>query len=1086
MTNNLLPRRFPLFVCGNYIVNPAERDLLARHVLPDLEERCMHEGMTLAASDVSVIAARYPHRELIGACIDDIRNQQCYMIGIIGAGAETPTNGNTQHTKYPWQCPENVPLLSAVELDLIESVFANPFLGNRCFIYVHESLYQRLAVLIPACGNLRLKRLLQGLTGSSGAAMVQLYHDHEHLCGLVCNDIGTVIESTARAIRDGIGAFVADELAAHEAFAISRRLAYVPIGTYEDKISKLMQQPDAASRRIAIIGESGTGKSAFLAYWSSEIRTEYREQGAVVIEHYVGASPNGSNETVLLRHVLAQLRQACPNINEPVPPELDGMVDALHTWPAYAGNRKVIVMIDGMDRLSESPDGLRWLSSPALPANLILVISTQPHGNANAEISKPLWEIIEMEPLNMDERWRLLGRYLDTNANRLPAWLKKQVSKSDAVTSPLLLRVVIEGIFIEGALADIEPRLQELLSIPSVDALFDTILDRLEEDPLFEKKMVQDLLCLLHVSRNGLTLDELEDLLDPTRLRRPHKQMESKRTLAVRALVQRLGTFIVSSNGLLKFFHDSLGDTVERRYMGSFGLRRIKHDKLANYFATPALVERRGADVPWHLHAARRWTDLKNCLAAISMFMRLSTEEHRWSLLGYWYSLKADNSLADVYRNSLNKLEPPLSPEDTVQILQRLGEMFLHAALFEAAKTVLELAIPYNSNTVVRLRLQLMLSEAYHQCGDLEQAEKLLVALTQHAISHPDEQGLILEARERLARLYCAQHDYIKAGSVLDKALPLSGKIYDENHPQTLSLLTLMGLVAMQDGRFYAAEHMFRQVLKACERLYKSPYPAIASALGNLASALQKQGSERWLEAMNLVKQAAEINERIYPAGHPETAYKLSNLAYMLRLSGQFEEAKEVYLKALKILTTMRGNHQDMAICLNNLGTLYTVMGQFHEAKDSYQKALDIYLLKFEPTHLPVINVELNLAWLRMQRGNYLEAAEVFASMIPLKIDILGLYHPDIQRTMMNLRAAVEALRGQDPEDIRVLKLCSKLADFEMQLGNYAVAAEFLTAIIPCLVKVLGADHPDTLRAIEQYKKAGGISGDGGGLPQAG
>lgn len=1067
-STNFSGGRFPLFVCGMHNTGVAECDSLANHAIPDLSERCARQRLSLAANDVRTIAAHQPHRDLVGACIDDIRDRQCYVVGVIGAVADTLVNGAEDSRRYPWLTPENGAHLRTAELDVLESVSTNPLLGNHCFIYLQESLHHKhISTILPAGRETRLKRLLQNLTTS--VATVRTYSNAAHLCSLLCNDIGVLVDTVG--VRDDTDAFVTSERAAHRAFAESRRAVYVPIGDYAERISKLMSQQNTAGRRIAIVGQSGAGKSAFLAHWSSIIRNE--RQKAVVIEHYVSASPHGADETTLLRHVLTQLHTAC-SINDAVPTELDDMINALLTWPAQAEGREVIMVLDGVDRLIESVRGPEWLSAQTLPANLVLVVSTQPRGAAYAEIEEPLWTLIEMAPLTMEDRWRLLDSYLERGAGRLPEWLKNQVSQADTITTPLIMRGVIEGLSIEGALADLESRLQELLSAPSIEALFNTILNWLEAHAAFGRELVEEVLCLLRTSHHGLSMDELADLLDPARLRNPRRNDDSERTLAVMALVRRLGTFIIPCNGLLMFFHDSLGDTVEQRYMKTFGLRRRRHEKLAKYFSEHGSATRHVQETPWQWNAAKRWTELKKCIVDIPMFISLSTEDHRWDLLGYWQSMKsvkANGSLADAYLESLRKLDPAPLLEDIVRLVQRLGEMFLYAAEHDAAITVLQRALPYAGTNALAIRTHVLLSAAHHQRGEFADAERFLEPFAQRSALDPDEQAVLLEAMERLANLYCARHAYGDAERVLNRALPLSAELHGRDHPQTLSIITLMGLVAIRNGSFYAAEHMLRPVLDTCRRLYTLPHPATAAALNNLAAALQKQ--ERWAEAMTLVKESVAINEKIYPTGHPETAYKLNNLAYMLRLDGQFDQSEDVYLRVLKILTIVFDNHHpEVAGCHNNLGTLYTFMKRFDDAENSFMKALEIYLLKFGRDNTRVISVELNRAWLRMQRGDYLESAQLFARLTRQKIAVSGVNHPETQRAIDNFRKAVACARLQNPQNPDVLDVELNLGTLEMELENHTQAATMFGDIIPRLKKILGADHSQTLLAIEQYEKA--------------
>jgi len=94
-----------------------------------------------------------------------------------------------------------------------------------------------------------------------------------------------------------------EERAAHEAFAASRRRAYIPNQKYLKRITEYVEasrksdesdlsdqsdQSDQSDKRspLVVYAESGSGKSALLAHWAAQYRR--KNPDAFIVEHYIG------------------------------------------------------------------------------------------------------------------------------------------------------------------------------------------------------------------------------------------------------------------------------------------------------------------------------------------------------------------------------------------------------------------------------------------------------------------------------------------------------------------------------------------------------------------------------------------------------------------------------------------------------------------------------------------------------------------------------------------------------------------------------------------------------------------------------
>jgi tetratricopeptide (TPR) repeat protein len=81
----------------------------------------------------------------------------------------------------------------------------------------------------------------------------------------------------------------------------------------------------------------------------------------------------------------------------------------------------------------------------------------------------------------------------------------------------------------------------------------------------------------------------------------------------------------------------------------------------------------------------------------------------------------------------------------------------------------------------------------------------------------------------------------------------------------------------------------------------------------------------------------------VFPPNHPQKALALANLASVYDNQHKPAESVQTYRKALAMYEAVRGpDHADVADTLHNLGTVLVQTGQFDEARRGYERALAI------------------------------------------------------------------------------------------------------------------------------------------------
>ena len=159
--------------------------------------------------------------------------------------------------------------------------------------------------------------------------------------------------------------------------------------------------------------------------------------------------------------------------------------------------------------------------------------------------------------------------------------------------------------------------------------------------------------------------------------------------------------------------------------------------------------------------------------------------------------------------------------------------------------------------------------------------------------------------------------------------------IYDTQEPSdnlALSLNNLAGLYRSQ-GRYEAAEPLYRRSLEIDEKVYGPDHPSTATSLNNLAALYRSQG--RYEAAEPLYRRSLEIRERLLGADHPHTASSLNNLAVLHGYQNRWGEAERLLLRALEIRVQKLGEvHPDTQTSLRSLQYLVQAALQQDRAAD--------------------------------------------------------------------------------------------------------------------------------------------------------
>ena len=222
--------------------------------------------------------------------------------------------------------------------------------------------------------------------------MREYYSDPRSLGQLVLSDLTAVINGLYPEGSEPDP--LTREAAEHEAFARSRAGVYIGRSEYTKRLDT---QAKGNEPPLAVLGESGSGKSALLANWALPYREQHPSE--LVLMHFIGASSASADWASMLRRIMGELARRF-SLELEIPDSPDALrlafANALHM---AAAKGRVVLVLDALNQLEDregAPD-LVWLP-PELPANVRLIVSTLP-GRPLDDLRRRGWPTLLVEPL---------------------------------------------------------------------------------------------------------------------------------------------------------------------------------------------------------------------------------------------------------------------------------------------------------------------------------------------------------------------------------------------------------------------------------------------------------------------------------------------------------------------------------------------------------------------------------------------------------------------------------------------------------------------------------------------------------------
>jgi hypothetical protein len=430
--------------------------------------------------------------------------------------------------------------------------------------------------------------------------------DFNALCERVFQDLKGVIDAELKDFQRRPE--LEHEKEAHREFAQERCRHFIGRQDVLKRIKDYLADPQD-NRPLVIHGVSGCGKTALMAQaWLTITDPEY------AVARFVGGTPGSADLRTLLRSLCRQLGIESPptDMNELVKTFRDRLAgpdkgDARTTQPNGA-----TVFLDALDQLNPTDNsrGLHWLPRKLAPG-VKLVLSVlqidRPAEQAKPtirddcyDIAKRIWpdHLAEISVLSHDDGETLLSTWLDGVGRTLQEDQHQEVlDKFDRNGRPLYLKAAFEEAknwrSWEGlpCKAVAGPGLSD-----TVEGVLASMLHRLEEPRYHGQLFVERTLGSIAASKNGLTEDELLDVLSSDKAvmkdyfdRNPKSPKIDHLPFVIWSrLLADLGWHIAERRAdgtvVMNFYHVQVSEVVKARYFTEMNTLLNVHIRLGDYF----------------------------------------------------------------------------------------------------------------------------------------------------------------------------------------------------------------------------------------------------------------------------------------------------------------------------------------------------------------------------------------------------------------------------------------------------------------------------------------------------------------------
>jgi tetratricopeptide (TPR) repeat protein len=397
-------------------------------------------------------------------------------------------------------------------------------------------------------------------------------------------------------------------------------------------------------------------------------------------------------------------------------------------------------------------------------------------------------------------------------------------------------------------------------------------------------------------------------------------------------------------------------------------------------------------------------------------------------------------------------------------------------ALDTIATSMRTAAAAGDADTMLRAASRRIVKMAYK--GDFpigDEVSATAEALAAHAKLRPETR---VDLENAIGVLFNREAKQDVAQTHFERALQIAAKELPPDHPQTITTLQSLAVLAAERHHYPEAKKLFEQILATQERVVGKENRDYAVALDNLAACHIDMGDV--LHTKEMWEQSLAIQIAALGPEAPDVATSYTNLGDYYAAVGNFGEAKASYDKALAIDHKLHGEAGiESSNAQEHLGLVLTEMGDYDGARALLDQVRALREKAYGADDPRIGGVLASLATLATEEGHHDEALGLLAKSHAIAQKTYGATDAsvlDIENAQVEtylkanrLREARElaphvlstAKAALAADDVVVGHALANYARLQLEQGDAAGALASYELAAPILEARLGSGHPD-------------------------